>query len=73
MAEICICVQPPLNFSVKAEVFKLKKQSAVIAGSTALVPVTFYTASVSSDLIYDVPLHQEPLFVSKSVRGPPVS
>jgi hypothetical protein len=71
--ESCLCVQPAIKLSVKAEGFKFKKQASVLSNGLEETHVRYYRACVETDPAHKSELEPTQFSGSTSSRGPPVS
>lgn len=71
--ESCICIQPAIKLSAKAEGFKLKKQVSAFSNGLELTRARFYSVGAATDPAYPVAIQATQFASSTSSRGPPVS
>ena len=71
--ESCLCVQPAIKLSAKAEGFKLKKQVSAFSDGLELTRARFYSVGVATDPAHPAAIEATQFAGSTSSRGPPVS
>jgi hypothetical protein len=71
--ESCLCAQPAIKLSVKAEGFKFKKQASVFSNGLEETHVLYYPAGVTTDPAHKSERAPTQFTGSTSSRGPPVS